>query len=202
VIVEGGSSPVVSIRSAQGLEAPKVDARVTGRGHDRAIAYAIEQRAGQQVTFVERGATAGTIIGQATGGSGRLRFSPADGKAERRDIVAIVKQDGQVRDELTVARYDAPAAQRPSRPRALRVQRRGSTLRLAWQAARPVDVHDVRVHVSDGRRLMFRTRDDAFTVRGVRRGAGARVSVRGILDSGVAGRPAKARAGRGAGGRR
>ena len=202
VIVEDGSSPVVSIRSAQGLDKPEVHARVTGRGHGRSIAYRIEQRAGQKVTFVERGASAGTIIGRATGSEGRLRFSPADGEAERRQIVAIVEQDGQVRDELTVARYDAPGPKRPSRPRALRVARRGSALRLAWRPARPADVHEIRVRVSDGRRLLFRTGAHAFTVRGVGRGARALVSVRGILDSGVAGRPAKARAGRRAGGKR
>ena len=148
------------------------------------------------MSFVERGASAGTIIGDARGGEGRLRFSPADGKAERREIVAIVKQDGQVRDEITVARYQAPGPRRPGRPHSLRVKRRGATLRLAWKAARPADVHEVRVRVSDGRRLIFRTRRHTLSVRGVRPGLGARVSVRGLLDSGIAGRPASARAGR------
>ena len=196
VIVEEGSSPVVSIRSAQGLPDPEVHARVTGRGHDRAIAYRIEPRAGQRVSFAERGASAGTIIGEANGSHGRVRFSPADGKAERREIVAIVKQDGQVRDELTVARYQAPGPKRPSRPRALRVKRHGSTLQVAWKAARPADVHEIRVRVGDGRRLLFRTRRHTLRIGGVRRGLGARVSVRGVLDTGIAGRPAVARAGR------
>ena len=76
------------------------------------------------------------------------------------------------------------------------MKRQGSTLRLAWKAARPADLHEVRVRVADGRRLMFRTRRHALTVRGVRRGLAARVSVRGMLDTGIAGRPAVARAGR------
>jgi hypothetical protein len=196
VIVEDGSSPIVSIRSAQGLPEPKVHARVIGRGHRRAIAYRLTPRAGQRVTFVERGRSAGTIIGEATGGKGRVAFSPADGKAERRKIVAIVKQDGQIRDELTVARYRAPGPRRPSRPRQLRVTRRGATLRLAWRAARRADIHEVRVRLGDGRRLLARTHRETLIVRKVRRGVSATVRVRGVLDSGLAGRPAKARAGR------
>jgi hypothetical protein len=202
VVVEDGSSEVVSIRSAQGLPEPEVHARVVGRGHKRAIAYRIEPRAGQQVSFVERGASAGAILGRATGSRGRVRFSPADGEAEGRRIVAIVTQDGQVRDELTVAHYQAPVPKRPARPRSLRVARRGTTLRLAWRSARPADTHEVRVRLGDGRRLFFRTRRHTLAVRGVRRGVRAAVSVRGVLDSGIAGRPATARVGRKAGGRR
>jgi hypothetical protein len=194
VVVEDGSSPVVAIRSAQGLPEPEVQARVIGRGRRQSLAYRIEPRAGQRVTFLERGASAGSVIGDATGANGRLPFSPADGTAERREIVAIVKQDGQVREELTVARYRAPGPRRPARPRHLRVERRGATLRLAWKAARPPAVQEVRVRLSDGRRLLFRTRRHTLTVRGVRRSVQASVRVRGILASGVGGRPAKARA--------
>ena len=50
------------------------------------------------------------------------------------------------------------------------------------------------MRVSDGRRLLFRTRRNTLTVRGVRRGLRAAVSVRGSLDTGVTGRPATARA--------
>jgi hypothetical protein len=190
VIVEDGSSPVVSIRSAQGLPEPEVSARVVGHGRKRAVAYRIEPRAGQRVTLVERGASAGGIIGEAAGATGRVRFSPADGDAERRAIVAIVRQDGQVRDELTVAHYAAPGPRRPGKPHRLRVARHGTSLRVAWKPGRPAGSQEVRVRLGDGRRLFYRTHRHRLTVRHVRRGVRATVIVRGVMDTGVKGRPA------------
>jgi hypothetical protein len=192
MIVEDGSSAVISIRSAQGLPEPDVAARVVGRGHKRAIAYRIAERPGQRVRFIERGASAGTIIGTASDGRGRLRFAPADGEAERRAIVAVVEQDGQVRAEQLVAHYTAPGPRRPGRPRGLHVTRRGTSIRVAWRPLRTAATHEVRLRLSDGRRLFRRTRGHALTVRHVRRSVGARARVRGVRASGVAGRYAAA----------
>ena len=193
VVVEEGSAPVISIASANGLEKPEIDAEVKGRGARRTLSYSVEPVAGQKVTFMERGPSAGRRLGEASGRSGRIAFRPAPGRAERRRIVALVTQDGRSRGEYEVARYRAPGVQRPGRPRALGVKRRGTTLRLAWKAARPADEHEVRVRLADGRRLLFRTRRSSLVVPHVKRGVGARVSVRGVLDSGMIGRPATAR---------
>jgi hypothetical protein len=95
------------------VERPEVHARVSGRGHKRAIEYRLDPREGQKVSFVERGVSAGTLIGAARGAEGRLRFTPGEGKAEGREIVALVEQDGQLRDEITVARYQAPGRRSP-----------------------------------------------------------------------------------------
>ncbi len=191
VVVEEGSVPVVSLASANGLERPSIDARVTGRGHQRTLEYSVKPVAGQSVSFIERGASAGERIGDATGATGRLKFEPAAGAAERRRIVALVTQDGAVRGEYEVARYTAPSAQRPGRPRALRVSRRGGGLRITWKATGTADVHQATVRLRDGRRLVVRTRRSSAFIRGVRREIAGTVSVRGLLDSGVAGRPAR-----------
>ncbi len=193
VLVEDGSAPVVSIASANGLSKPEIEAKVTGRGHHRALEYDIKPVPGQEVTFLERGASAGERIGDASGAHGRLAFHPAPGKGERRKIVALVTQDGHARGEFDVTHYRAPSEQRPARPRALRIARRGSTLRLTWSAARHADLHEIRVRLADGRRLTFRTRRPALTVRAVGSRVGAVVSVRGLLDIGLAGRPSVAR---------
>jgi hypothetical protein len=195
VQVEPGSAPVVSLASANGLDDPEIDAKVVGRGASRTLRYRVKPVAGQKVTFLERGPSAGRRIGEATGSTGSLRFRPAPGSAEKRQIVAMVTQDGQPRGEYEVARYAAPGPLRPARPRALRVARRGSTLRLAWKAARPADVQRVTVRLSDGRRLMFRTRRSSLVVRGVPRRGRAVVQVRGVLTAGLVGRPATARVG-------
>jgi hypothetical protein len=42
--------------------------------------------------------------------------------------VALVEQDGQLRDEITVARYQAPGPQKPARPTHVRSKRRGSAV--------------------------------------------------------------------------
>ncbi|HZB74631.1 MAG TPA: hypothetical protein VE526_00300, partial [Solirubrobacteraceae bacterium] len=125
VVVDEGSSPVVSVKSAEGLDRPGVHAEVRGHGRRRTLAYRVEARPGQTVSFLERGPSGGTMIGTAKSAAGRLRFLPGAGAAERRRIVAVVEQDGQVREELAVAAYRSPGAQRPGRVRALAVARRG-----------------------------------------------------------------------------
>jgi plastocyanin len=193
--VEPGSSEIVSMKSAEGLEQPKVDARVTGRGHRRALAYEVEQRPGQKVTFMERGPSAGNVIGEPRSERGTLRFTPADGQAERREIVAIVSQDGQVRDELTVARYRAPSAAVPGKPRQLRVRRTGRRLVASWRPAAQARRYAVAVRLSDGRRLNIATGQRRMVVRGVRRGVRGSVRVRGLSASTMKGRAASVRIG-------
>jgi hypothetical protein len=72
VVVEDGSSPVVSIRFAEGLEAPQVDAQVGGRGHRRTLRYDVKPLPGQKVTFRRarrppRLAAAGQLEGRPAG---------------------------------------------------------------------------------------------------------------------------------------
>jgi hypothetical protein len=50
-------------------------------------------------------------------------------------------------------------------------------------------VQRVTVRLSDGRRLMFRTRRSSLVVRGVPRRGRAVVQVRGVLTTGLVGRP-------------
>ena len=193
VIVQPGSAPVVSLKSAQGLERPRIRARVTGTGQRRVLAYRVARVEGQSVEFLERGPSAGGRIGRGRGERGRLRFHPAGGVAERREIVALVKQDGRVRDEFVVARYAAPRAPQPARPKRLRIRRRGQALRVTWRAARPAEAHDVRVTLSDGRRLRLRTRRSQLAVPRVGRHVRGSVTVRGVLAGGRPGKPAIAR---------
>lgn len=193
VVVEEGSSDIVSVKSAEGLEPAKVDARVTGRGHQRAIDYEVEPREGQRVTFVERGPSTGNYLGEAKGRTGSIRFAPADGSAEKREIVAIVEQNGQIRDEVVVTQYAAPAPQRPAKPKRLTARRRGNALVLSWKPARPADRQEVMVRLSDGRRVFRQTKRGSLKVPRVRRGVRAGVSVRGVMENGLKGPAAKAK---------
>jgi hypothetical protein len=190
--VEDGSSEIVSLRSADGLDEPKIDARVTGRGHRRALTYRIEAREGQKVTFMESGPSAGGVIGVAKGSRGRLRFDPADGRAERRDIVAVVEQDGQMRDRIEVARYGAPSAQRPGKPSQLRLRRTRSTLVATWRGARGAERHQAAIRLSTGRRTVITTGRHRVALRGVPRHVTGTVRVHGLTPAGMKGRDAVA----------
>jgi hypothetical protein len=191
VVVDEGSSPVVSVKSAEGLDRPGVHAEVRGHGRRRTLAYRVEARPGQTVSFLERGPSGGTMIGTAKGAVGRLRFLPGAGAAERRRIVAVVEQDGQVREELAVAAYRSPGAQRPGRVRALAVARRGRALVLRWRGARGAARHEVAVRLSDGRRLVLPARGTRLRVPRIAAGTRGTVRVRGVSRDGMRGPAAR-----------
>ena len=107
VIVEDGT-PLESLKVAHGVEAPRISASVTGTGQEKTLRYRVEQRPGQTVSFIERGPSVSGTIGTARDSKGTLRFTPAGGVAERREIVALVEQDGLATEQVVVARYARP----------------------------------------------------------------------------------------------
>lgn len=185
VVPEAGSSAITEVKSAEGREAPKVTAKVVRRGGKRVLEYRVS--GGGKVTFAERGATAGAILGVARGAKGTIAFDPADGRAERRHIVAIVEQDGLPSAQVAVATYKAPAAQRPARVRGVSTKRAGSKVRVTWKRD-GAPAHVVTVALSDGRRLVRRvdgrTRLDVNVPRGLR----AKATVRAVARNGMVGR--------------
>ncbi len=193
MVVDDDSVPVTSIQKADGLKKPRIKVRLTGRGHRRVLRYRVAPRKGQVVTFVEEGPSAGRRIGVAKKSLGRIRFRPADGRTERRAIYAVVEQDGFVRDRIRVARFRAPRAFRPSKPKGLRLRRRGSALLVRWRAPVGARRYEIKVALSNGRRLVFLTRRRSLRVRRVGRTLRAAVSVRGLSSTGVEGRTARAK---------
>jgi hypothetical protein len=193
LVVDDDSVPVTSIQQADGLDEPEVSAKVRGSGHSRQLQYRVTPLEGQVVTFVEDGASAGDIIGVAKGAQGQIRFRPADGTAEQRDIYAVVEQDGFVRDRIKVASYKAPGAFRPPKPQQLRVKRTASALRLSWRRSSGAREYEVRVHLSDGRHLHILTKKTRLSVPKVARALGGSVSVRGISSSGMRGNAVRAK---------
>src|SRR5690606_9238201 len=153
---------------------------VGGKARRRTLRYRVKAVPGQVVTFSEvRPGVAGKVLGAAKGTSGTLRFSPAAGKGGRRQVVALVEQDGKPRTQRTVASYVAPAALRPGRPRFARVRRRGSRLVVTWGRAANATGYAVRATLADGRRQLYvvggRTR--RLTIPGVSGQFGGRVTV-------------------------
>ncbi|HEX6390968.1 MAG TPA: hypothetical protein VFZ89_16025, partial [Solirubrobacteraceae bacterium] len=187
VELQEGSTPLVSLKSAEGLDQADVKARVGGKGRERTLSYAVTPRDGQKVTFVERGPSAGGEIGEAKGAKGTLRFTPAEGKAETREIVALVEQNGMTREQVKVASYRAPANTRPGKVRGLTTRHRGSRLALRWTKQAGAARYQVRLKTSDGRTRVFSTTRNRLDVGKVARRTTGRVSVRAITPSGVLG---------------
>jgi hypothetical protein len=121
-----------SVALARGLPKPRVKVRVAGRGARRVLSYSVAPLPGQQVRFSERGAGVAHELGRARGRHGRIAFRTTVTGNRRRTIVAEVIQNGLPRDNLTVARFSAPARPKLVKPR-LTAKRTKSTLTLSWK---------------------------------------------------------------------
>ena len=172
-----GSVAITGVRSASGLAKPSIKASVS---HGK-LSYRVKTMPGQVVTFSERGASAGGTIGVAHGAQGTLRFTPAAGRAERREIIAGVEQDGALRARLVVGHYRAPATRKPGNVRDLHARRAGKNLVATWHAAGTVEV---TATLPDGRRLVTRSRGHKATFKGATRGT---ISIRALSADGLAG---------------
>lgn len=191
-----GSPPAGQFRAAQSLAPPKVRARVRGRGYRRVLRWSFKSVRGRSVVFYEQGRDTRRRLKATSRRRGAVRFTVPDGRAGRREIVALVRQRGLPQSAGAVASYTAPRARRLGRPRSVRVSARRGRLVVRWGGARRAAGYEVRVRLSDGRRMLFlrRARTRRLTVPGVRVGTRASVTVRGLSAAGRRGRGATDRA--------
>ena len=125
---------------------------------------------------------------------GRIRFAPADGAGGERSIYAVISNDGIALDERLVATYRAEGDPRPPRPRALRLQRRGTTVIVTWRSPDEFRHDDVRVVLGPDMRPCGSTRGRGPRgARAVRRGTRVLVTVIARDEALRASRPARAR---------
>ena len=190
-----GSAPAIVFRSAQSLAAPRVRARVDGRGRRRALRWSFTRVRGRSVVFYEQGRDTRRRLEATTRRRGRISFTVPDGRAGRREIIAVVRQDGLTQSAGVVARYTAPRPRRPGRPGSLRVAARRGVLSVRWGRAKGAASYEVRVVLSDGRRLLFLPKRTTrlLTVQDVAAGTRASVTVRGVTAIGRRGPRAHAR---------
>ena len=194
--LKAGSAPASVFRSAQSLAAPRVRARVVlGQGRRRALRWTFTAVRGRSVVFYEQGRDTRRRLTATTHDRGRLTFTVPDGRAGRREIIAIVRQDGLTQSAGVVARYTAPRPRRPGRPGSLRITARRGVLSAHWGRAAGAASYEVGVVLSDGRRLLFLPKRTTrrVAVRDVTAGTRASVSVRGVSATGRRGSPAHAR---------
>jgi hypothetical protein len=151
---ESGSPPIRRALGARTLPTPMVSARVTGHGHKRTIIYHTRPLPDQRITFAEIGPRTHRVIATANASSGRITFTPGDGPAGTRRIVAIVTLGRIPARQLTVAAYTAPRPSTPTDPSAVRIAQAGhGALTVRWAAGSDVAQYRVTVTLSDGTRL-------------------------------------------------
>jgi hypothetical protein len=177
VAEDPGSTPITDVAVAHALPAPRIRASVTGRGGRRTLRYRLNAAPGRQVTFAERGPHMYRVIGLARGSGGRIKFTPGTGAGGPRDIVAEIVEGGMPAPPLVVAHYVAPAPARPSRPRAVRVARSGSTLTVSWSKASGAAEYEVAVLLGNGRQTITLTRAHRIRVAGIPADRGGSVLV-------------------------
>ena len=193
-LVDDEAVPIARIRQAFGLPKPSVRADVTGRGYRRTLSWRLLPIDGQRVRFAEVGRGAHSVITSARARRGHVRFRPADGRAGKRRIVALVEQDGVPRTTINVGSYRAPAAPRPARPKRVRIVRRGSRIRVNWRAPRPGFRHAVHLSIDNGRQFVriARAGSRSIKVAGVDPGYGVTAKVIGLTSANGRGPAAKA----------
>ena len=158
-------------------------------------ALVVRPLAGQTVTFAERAGQVFHVLGDAHGTRGQLTFTPASGRAGRREIVALISLSGVQRLESVVGHYIAPGPARAAAPRWLRLAHRGPDVVARWGAGAGAQRYAATVSLSDGERLAFSRppADRSITIRAGMGGLGATVTVMGIGPDGNAGAARSAR---------
>lgn len=188
-----GSVPIRSIGVAKPLPRRIVKALVVGKGEQRILRYEVEPAAGQQVELTEVGADVRRALGMATGTSGEIAFSPADGLAGTRTIEARILRDGLVIRTEVVARFRAGGSGLPA-PK-VSLTRRGAAVRVRWLPVAAASEYLVRTSVTDGRLLVSRLagRAGSTSIPTVTARDGVTVSVMAVSSGGRAGRESRVR---------
>lgn len=133
VITPLAGSRITRVTSAEDQRPASIHAKLTARGSQRTLRYELGRRAGQQVTFLERGPQGPRVLGRTSAsGAGRLTFTPVPGSGPR-SIVARFTLDGLPAESVKVATYRPPSPRLPA-PRALRASRSGNAVRASWAA--------------------------------------------------------------------
>jgi len=186
---------ISGVRQSVGLPKPRVRAKIRGKVSDlrRTLRWRIRRIPGQRVRFVEVGPGVRKVIRTTRKARGKARFRPTSAPARKRRVVAYVEQDGAPREKLGVASF-LTLADKPARPRKLRLKRRKSGLLVRWKPGGPVVRHAIRASFSDGRKIVriAGPKRRSILIPGLNR-SGAKVRVAGLSAANGRGPAATAR---------
>ena len=169
-------------RSSQASDPPdaKVSGRVArGRGDKRVLRYTVRKRVAQSVSFFDQSASgARKLIGTTRSGKGRITFTPAPDR-RRHTVVAAFTLDGIAAEERDVTTFQPPSPVLPA-PRALRVRRKGTTVRVSWRRVRGAARYELSLQA--GRQRFATTRKRSATFKKVAKTAAGSVTVRAVAS--------------------
>jgi hypothetical protein len=196
VSVDGGSSTVIGISTANAVPDPDVSARVTGGSASRVLRFRARRIPGQRIVFTEVARGIDRPIGATERSSGRIRFTPSEGAAGPRLVAAEVEQDGMPRTSIAVARFRTSGVVRPGSVGRVRARRKGSRAVFTWGRAKRAASYDVSVSVTDGRRVRLTRTSRRVVVGRLFRADRVKVVVRARTRSGRLGAARSAQVGR------
>jgi hypothetical protein len=162
-----GSVPITQVAVAKSLPPPGVVAHVSLHGRRATLRYRLTSAPGREVTFAERGAATGRMIGTARGNHGTITFTPGDGPAGRRQIVALITENGAPVGNVSVASYTAPGPLRVGAPQHVRTGRRDSRLTVSWSRVPGAASYATTLSLSNGHRTMLFSRHGNVTFIGI-----------------------------------
>jgi hypothetical protein len=173
-----GAGTITNVGSARELPEPRVKASIKRVGRRARLRWSFTGAPARQVRFIERTDSGQRQIIVTKRSKGTKTFSPMASTKGKRSIVAFVETNGVPESEAAVATFTARVPSRPGRSR-LMVRKRGSRGLISWTPAARAASYVVRVTVTDGRRLAFRTgpRSRRVTVPDLDHGARFTVSV-------------------------
>jgi hypothetical protein len=182
-----GSVPITEIAVAKSLPNPNIVASVRRQARRATLRYRLTTAPGRQVTFAERGPGTARMIGTARGDHGTITFTPGDGPAGRRQIVALITEQGTPVRNVVVTTYTAPGLLRVGTPQGVRARRRGSALEVSWSPVPGAAGYATTLSLSDGHSEMLFSRRASITFIGADTRFRGRVTVLALGRNGTRG---------------
>ena len=199
-ITEQAGSSITSIGIGSGLPKRVAHGNVGGRGLARTLRYEIADVDGVRVTFVERGGdpTSGDpatsvehVIGTASGGSGSIRFAPAESSIRHRSIEAVISVGGIPVATEKIGSYTAPPLA-PLPATKIDVRRLRDAVTIGWTRVPGASFYRVEVDRSDGATDVFDVSGLGLRVGGITPRTTTRIVVRAVSLAGYFGTIARA----------
>jgi hypothetical protein len=183
--------PITRVQTRRGLPPANIKARVIGRG--KKLAYSFNAAPGRTVTFFEQGRTVGRQIGETSNGRGTLAFPSGLGQKGRREVLALITQDGFPRERIRVTAYTAPGAPPVAKPTRLRAVHGRDRVDLVWRKVRGAARYRLDLTVGDGRVKRVFTRRTRYRVPAYTRDMTLSAKVTAISKPGRESKPATLR---------
>ncbi|MEN0012323.1 MAG: fibronectin type III domain-containing protein, partial [Solirubrobacteraceae bacterium] len=192
-VAPAAGSTVSQVETAAMLPTPKIRASVQKTARGRQVVVKASNLGSQHLMIREvltggAGHELGTVKHD---GTTTLRFTPADDKAGKRAIQAIVvADDGRQVASPQIATYTAPGPATLPAPRSVTLKRTKSAVSVAWKKVAGADHYRVKVTASDGRLqiLTVAGKTTRTTVPGVTTDDNVQIKVSAVSKLGKEGR--------------